>query len=74
MKSDELKNKLVEEIVKNAEIVTSKDLDNFFLDLQSRMYQSLLNAEINLHVKEENKEEKTNKRNGIKELIIGKRY
>lgn len=55
MKSDELKNKLVEEIVKNAEIVTSKDLDNFFLDLQSRMYQSLLNAEIKHHVKEENK-------------------
>jgi len=49
--NDELKNKLVEEITKNAGIVTSKDLDNFFLDLQGRMYQSLLNAEINHHVK-----------------------
>ena len=64
MKNDELKDKLVEEIVSKAGIVTSKDLDSFFLDLQSRMYQSLLNAEINHHIKEENKEEITNKKNG----------
>ena len=56
MKNDELKDKLVEEIVSKAGIVTSKDLDSFFLDLQSRMYQSLLNAEINHHIKEENKD------------------
>lgn len=33
MKNDELKDKLVEEIVSKAGIVTSKDLDSFFLDL-----------------------------------------
>lgn len=34
MNNEELKNKLVEEITKKAGIVTSKDLDDFFLDLQ----------------------------------------
>ena len=60
MNNEELKNKLVEEITKKAGIVTSKDLDDFFLDLQGRMYQSLLNGEINHHVKEDDK----NKKNG----------
>ena len=63
MKNDELKDKLVEEIVSKAGIVTSKDLDSFFLDLQSRMYQSLLNADINHHIKDENKEEIKNNKN-----------
>ena len=56
--NNDLKNRLVEEITKNAGIVTSKDLDNFFLDLQGMMYQSLLNAEINHHVKEDDKNTK----------------
>lgn len=60
MDENELKEKLVEEITKNSNIVTAKDLDNFFLDLQGKMYQSLLNGEINHHVNNE----KENKRNG----------
>lgn len=58
--SNKLKDKLVEEITNKANITTSKELDNFFLDLQGRMYQSLLNGEINHHLKEE----KENKKNG----------
>ena len=60
MNNDEFKNRLVEEITRNAGIVTAKELDNFFLDLQGRMYQSLLNGEINHHVNKDNK----NKKNG----------
>ena len=60
MDDNELKNKLVEEITNNTNITTSKDLDDFFLDLQGRMYQSLLNGEINHHVNKD----KENKRNG----------
>ena len=64
MNNDELKNKLVEEITQKAGIATAKELDNFFLDLQGRMYQSLLNGEINHYIQEENKEKAKNKKNG----------
>ena len=63
MNNDELKNKLVEEITQKAGIATAKELDNFFLDLQGRMYQSLLNGEINHYIQEENKEKAKNKKN-----------
>lgn len=63
LKKEKIKNEIVEELIKSGLITTSEELKELFSDLQSRMYQCFLEAELNVHLKGN----KNNKRNGYAE-------
>lgn len=54
------KQELIKRLIKENKIKTSSDITAVFNDLQKMMYQSLLNAELEIHVEKE----KDNKKNG----------
>lgn len=59
MKKEE-KQELINKLIQENEIKTSADITEVFNDLQGMMYQSLLNAELDIHVEKE----AANKKNG----------
>lgn len=58
---ESLKNELVKQLIEKRNLKTSTDISDLFLDLQSRMYECLLETELDIHLQDQ---ELNNKRNG----------
>lgn len=59
-----LKAEIIKQLMEEGNLKTSEDISEFFLDMQSRLYQCLLESELDIHLAEK---DTLNKRNGYAE-------